>query len=121
MFLQGNALLASEVNGSIDNGITLGDCNAADDFITTLAGGVQLNVLGSLNYKNVNAASFNMISNTSSLFITQNSALNIFQNLNGIGATFFDNNSTLGQSPNAGLLMSTNQLGTLNVVTLPSC
>jgi len=121
MFLQGNALLASEVNGSINNGITLGDCNAADDFITTLAGGVQLNVSGSLNYKNVNAASFNMISNTTSLFIIQNSALNIFQNLNGIGVTFFDNNTTLGQSPGFSLLMGTNQLGILNNVVLPNC
>jgi len=122
MFVQGNGLIASEVNGSIDNGITLGNCNAVNDFMVTLAGGVQLELLqGSLNYKNVNASSFNMLSSSNILFINANSSLNVYQTLNGPGITTFGDNATLGQSNDVQLLMGTNQQGVLNFVTLPSC
>lgn len=122
--IQGNVTFVSEVSTDdvvIDNGITIGDCIGSDDLICTLAGSAQLAVTGSLNYKNINARSFNMQSNSSALLINDDSSLNLYQNLNGLGGAFFGNNSTLGTSPDASLIMSSNQLGTLNFVTLPNC
>ncbi|MDR3549841.1 MAG: hypothetical protein P4L31_00365, partial [Candidatus Babeliales bacterium] len=121
ILIQANGSLSSEVNGAIDNGITFGDCISADDFICTLAGNAQLAISGSLNYKNINALSFNMQSNLASLLINDNTSLNVYQNLNGAGLTIFGNNTTLGQSPDMQLLMGTSQQGTLNYVDLPAC
>jgi len=57
MLMLADAAISSEVNGSSSNGITFGNCNGVNDFIVTLAGGVQLELIqGSLNYKNVMAA-----------------------------------------------------------------
>ncbi|MDR3550323.1 MAG: hypothetical protein P4L31_02835 [Candidatus Babeliales bacterium] len=121
ILVQTNGLFVSEVNGSTDNGITVGDCISTDDFIINIAGGAQLTVTGSLNYKDVNASSFNMLSDTSSLFINDNASLNLYQNLNGPGLTAFGNNSTLGTSSGMQLLMGSSQQGTLNFVILPAC
>lgn len=121
MFIQANAFLISQVVGSVDNGITIGDCNPANDFNLTLAGNAVIAFAGSLNYKNINEASFTMQNATSAIYINDNSALNLYQNVSGQGSVFFGDNTILGTSPDVSLLINSNQLGALDFVTLPSC
>ncbi|MDR3551443.1 MAG: hypothetical protein P4L31_08610 [Candidatus Babeliales bacterium] len=121
--IDGLCSFASEVTTQFgDPGITLGDCNAADDLVCVISGGSQLTITqGSLQYKNVNASSFTMLNNMALLSIGDNASLYLYQNLNAVGMTTFGNNVTLGESSEAQLLMGTSQMGILNNVTSPSC
>lgn len=103
-------------------GITIGNCAAANDCMVNMFNNAQLTVSqGSLNYKNVNASSFNMFNNSVLLFMSANTTLNIYENLNGIGAVLFGNNATWGMFGSATIGASTAQQGTLNFTTLSSC
>jgi len=103
-------------------GVTIGSCIFAEDLQVNMFNNSQLTVnQGLMNYKNVNAASFNMFNGNVLLSMGVNTTLNVFRNLNGLGSVVFGNNTTLGTSPGASLLMNSLQQGTISFTTLPTC
>ena len=112
----------SELVDSVDNGITFGDCNAAHDFVVTIAGGSEITLTsGTLNYKNVNVSSWFMQSQFSSMNIGANT-LNLYQDMtNGTAIAYFAPGSTLGTSPGKTLNGSVSGGGPTNFVTLSPC
>ncbi|MDR3549839.1 MAG: hypothetical protein P4L31_00355 [Candidatus Babeliales bacterium] len=103
-------------------GVTIGSCVSANDLQVNMFNNSQLTVnQGLLNYKNVNAASFNMFNSFAQLSMGAGTTLNVYRSLNGLGSVIFGNNTTLGTSPGASLLISSLQQGTISFSTLPSC
>lgn len=116
--LDQNSTFASE--GTL--GISIGNCSAINDTIFNVLPYAQLSVSqGLFNYKNVNTASFNMFNEQTILSMGTGTTLNLYRSLSGLGSTLFANNSTLGSGPTATLNMSSLQLGTLNLASLPAC
>lgn len=106
-------------------GITIGNCivtSGASDCTVNLLNNAQLTVLqGTLNYKNINASSFNMFNSYVNLIMGANTTLNLYENLTVLGSVQFGNNATLGTLGSATISPGFSQLGTLNFTTLSSC
>lgn len=121
--VDGNCTFSSEISSEFgDPGITFGDCNANNDFMTVISGGSQFTIAkGSFRYKNVKESSFAMLNSSASIWMSDNTSLYLYQNLNGSGMVTFGDNVTYGSSLQAQLLMGTNQTGILNNVVSPSC
>lgn len=85
--IRGNCNFSSEVEAVddftiIDEGITFGDRNSANDLYLSVCAGSSLNLLqGSINYKNVSENSLFMFNEASRWCITNNTGLNLFENL----------------------------------------
>ncbi|MDR3549840.1 MAG: hypothetical protein P4L31_00360 [Candidatus Babeliales bacterium] len=101
-------------------GISIGNC-ATDCTLNMLPNG-QLTVnQGSLSYRNLNAASFNMFNSFAQLSMGANTTLNVYKNLTGQGSVIFGNNTTLGTAPGVSLAISSLQQGAISFTTLPFC
>lgn len=113
MMVQGNSAF------SCDNEINIGD-NAGHDFAVTIAPGASLNFLqGLLNYENVNLASWIMQNSGSTLDMSSNTTLALYQTMDlGSGVAVFENNSTLARVPSATLDGSITTLGTVYFVVI---
>ncbi|MCX5921742.1 MAG: hypothetical protein NTX86_00195 [Candidatus Dependentiae bacterium] len=110
LFVAGDSSLCSDVitNGTtiIDNGITFGDGQEANDFSCTVATGARLSVTdGSVNYKNVLSSSWNMQNSLSMLNMGVGTILRLFATLDlGYGQTLCDDNVTIARVSTAQIL-----------------
>ncbi len=97
ILIKNNSTLASE---TAENGITLGTGQVENDCSIRFAGGATLTVgQGALNYNNVAPSSWSSANNLSTLYLADNTVLNIYQSLNaGVGAFLFGNNTTLNRA-----------------------
>lgn len=103
-------------------GITIGSCVAANDCVINMFNNAQLTVLqGPFNFKNVNAASFNMFNNQVIISCASGATLNVYKSLNGLGMIIFQNNSTLGVAVGATLGIDSLQQGVIVSTLLPAC
>jgi hypothetical protein len=92
MVVKGDATISSEVliytipdqehEEIVDEGITFGSRNSADDFACIILGDAKLTLAqGSLNYKNVVASMFEMGNERSIVNLLPRTTLNVFENL----------------------------------------
>ncbi len=83
-----------------DTGITIGSGTSDDDCKILLSGGAQLTIAqGALNYKNIGALSWTSGNNLSTLYLADNTLLNIYQSLNiGAGGFLFGNHTMLNRA-----------------------
>jgi WD40 repeat protein len=100
-------------NAVIDEGIVFGNNSSSDDCVTEILSGVTLHVKsGSIAYKNVNTASWSMLTDTSVLKMWPETTCNLYQMLNlGSGTVSFGNNSTLCRATGKKIIGSVNMLG----------
>ena len=113
--LASEILITSTMGDQIDTGITFGADLGADDFVVSIPGNVTLHCSqGSLNYRNVNSASWNMANVSATLRMHSDTSLNLYQNLNlGAGFIVFEDATTLAYASGKSLSGSINPLGTL--------
>lgn len=119
LIARGDCGLSSEIkkvhSAIIDNGITIGDGTSADDFAIIIQAGSQLLVsTGSINYYNVNAASWLMENSLSTLHMGPSTTLRLYQTLNlGTGLALCENGVTIARKSAAQLLGNTTAVGNL--------
>lgn len=103
-------------------GITIGSCVSANDCQFNLFNKSVLTVTqGLLNYKNNNAASFNMFTPQEIISMGANTTLNVYKTLTGSGLVVFGNNTTLATAVGASLAISSVQQGALTFGSLSNC
>ncbi|MCX5921736.1 MAG: hypothetical protein NTX86_00165 [Candidatus Dependentiae bacterium] len=116
----GTLLVANTSYLSTSSSISLGNTVSANDLQVNILPAAQLQVSnGTLNYNNVNAASFQMGSTGSNIYMGNGTILNLFQTLNlGTGNLFFASSTTLGRASGIQILGSVNILGDLAYASL---
>jgi hypothetical protein len=112
--------LSSEVIGALDEGITLGNGNLDDDMTWMVCPSVKVKLLqGSLNYKNVGAASCRIGNVMSMLWLEVGTKLRLYQTLIfEPGIVHFENNTSLARGVDKVLVAGVHVAGTLNFITL---
>ncbi|MFC1841522.1 hypothetical protein ACFLYA_00455 [Candidatus Dependentiae bacterium] len=104
-----DSFLSSEITTTVDNegydvtideGITFGNGDSLHDLGCDIFSGVSLCVTqGSLHYKNVLSASWDMHNFTSVLYMYENTRLNLYQNLDlGVGSLLSGDNVVIGRA-----------------------
>lgn len=90
---------------TLDEGITFGNDNAADDLTCEIRSGAELHIAaGSLAYRNINATSWKMLARDSHVHITSGARLRLYQSLDlGNGIARFDTLSFLERAANKDL------------------
>lgn len=117
-----NSYISSELSSDIDEGITLGNDSEADDFTIKFLRGSKLKLLsGSLKYRNIKSSSWFMENYLSSLDISANSALYLYQNLNsGVGSVDYKGRGYLYHLADKMLSGSVNVCGKVDNLELAS-
>lgn len=83
------------------NGITLGNSSTSQDFACDILSGSILYLMsGALNYKNVQASSWNMVSERSWLKMMNNTRLRLYESIDlGLGALWIEGDAILSRLP----------------------
>lgn len=105
---------------TVDNGITFGNNLSADDFVCEILSGVTLHVkAGTFSYKNVNAASWTMLTDTSILKLLPSTTLNLYQMLDATnGGVTFGENTTYARAADKKIVGPVNIFGYVSFTNL---
>jgi len=110
-----DSFIFSETQGAVDEGVTFGNDASASDLKCDIFSGVTLWLnQGSLNYRNVNASSWQVANVTSVLRMGVGTTLNLYQSIDlGGGVLTLDNNTIIGRALGKNITGSIRPLGIL--------